>query len=338
MKELLGIQYLRAVAAIMVVLVHLEPQWRRMGYDGPWPHWLIGGVDIFFVISGFIMWVTTSSRSLSPGQFYLRRIVRIVPLYWLLSGVVVAVMLAAPQLLQTTRFDLKHVLASFAFVPMASPATGHMEPVLVPGWTLNYEMFFYLLFGAALQLPPSRRLAAMAAALMALVGLQALTPPPDSALSFYSSSIMLEFLLGMVLGQRYLRAESSTGWRAGALMAAAGLLLMALLPERLPSLPRLATMGLPAALIVAGTLRIEAGGRLPRVGTLRALGNASYSLYLSHPLVLSAASQAWRKVGLTSLPHSLWLFSAAAIIASVAGAAIVYRCAERPLTHALRPR
>src|SRR5690242_10880579 len=107
-QEMYSIQYLRAIAAFSVVVYHLEPQLRRMGYDGFWPGGLAGGVDIFFVISGFIMWMTTYGRRVTTLQFYRRRIVRIVPLYWLVTTFTVAAMLIAPSTLQSGRFDLHH--------------------------------------------------------------------------------------------------------------------------------------------------------------------------------------------------------------------------------------
>ena len=145
-NEIYSIQYLRGIAALMVVLLHVRVQLGRMGYGGYWPEFLMAGVDIFFVISGFIMWVTTFDGSTTPWQFLFRRFVRIIPVYWLLTTTTVAVMLVAPSAVQSGRFDSIHVLSSYLFIPTVHPLTGMMEPVLIPGWTLNYEMFFYIIF------------------------------------------------------------------------------------------------------------------------------------------------------------------------------------------------
>src|SRR3712207_3507791 len=98
----------------MVVFVHLDVQLRRHGLGAIDSGWGATGVDIFFVISGFIMWVTSARRrGLTGAQFMKNRIVRIVPLYWMISLFVVAVALIAPHLLHTTVLDTPHVIASF---------------------------------------------------------------------------------------------------------------------------------------------------------------------------------------------------------------------------------
>src|SRR5262245_49156587 len=133
--EYVGIQYLRGIAATMVVLYHLRVPLERLGYGGAWPEWLASGVDIFFVVSGFIMWVTTFRAAPSPGTFYYKRIVRIVPLYWLLTSVIVMALLIVPSSVSSGRFELDHVITSYLFVPAIHPVTGKYEPVLIAGWT-----------------------------------------------------------------------------------------------------------------------------------------------------------------------------------------------------------
>ena len=151
-------------------------QLARLGYQGHWPEVFNSRVDIFFVISGFIMWVTTVGRTLSPQEFLYRRLVRIVPLYWLVTAFTVLVMVVAPQAMQSSRFDLAHVVASFAFWPALHPVTGHYAPVLIPGWTLNYEMFFYVVFAACLLLRPAHRLPAIVLVLTGCIALPLIVP------------------------------------------------------------------------------------------------------------------------------------------------------------------
>lgn len=328
---LLSIQYLRGLAALMVVILHLAPQWERMGYIGYWPGWLASGVDIFFVISGFIMWQTSIRRPSAPPAFYYHRIVRVLPLYWLLTSVVIGIMLVAPQLLQSTRFDLGHALASYAFLPAMNPASGRIEPVLLPGWTLNYEMFFYVLFGLALLLPVRLRLAGVAAVLVPLAAFGALYPQDNVALRFYSDSIMLEFLAGMAIGAWYCRgpmlAARPTAW----LILLAGWAAIIVLPTLANDWPRVIVAGLPACAIVVGALALEQAGGIGKHRLWRALGDASYSLYLSHPLVLSAVSQAWRKLGLGGSPAGKIAFSVIAVGAAVLCGLAIFHWLEKPL-------
>ena len=117
----------------------------------PW----LAGVDIFFVISGFIM-VYASSRwfgsARAPRVFLAHRIARIVPLYWATMMVYLAVLLLTPWLLNSEYLAPHFVIASFLFIPAARP-DGLVQPLYSLGWTLNYEMFFYALFAIAIAFP-----------------------------------------------------------------------------------------------------------------------------------------------------------------------------------------
>ena len=107
------------------------------------------GVDIFFVISGFIMVYTTMDREITPWSFMADRIARIVPAYWAATLGVFFLALVAPSLLQTSHMQWGELFKSLVFVPFRK-ANGLVQPVLFVGWTLNYEMFFYLMFAAGL--------------------------------------------------------------------------------------------------------------------------------------------------------------------------------------------
>ena len=153
---IISIQILRALAALLVVFHHARYQIRDFEaffYGGIWQSGQ-AGVDIFFVISGFIMWVTTHDRRTTPLQFLTNRIVRIVPLYWLLTLTVAAACLIAPSLFRGVVLAPEHVVKSLFFIPDFYPGMPtHIWPLLLPGWTLNYEMIFYVVFAVALLLP-----------------------------------------------------------------------------------------------------------------------------------------------------------------------------------------
>lgn len=131
-----SIQLLRAVAAIAVVTQHVPIP---IFGDGLW------GVDLFFVISGFIMCHATAR---SGRNFFLKRIIRIVPLYWLGTLFIYALALTLPQLLNTTTANPVDLLKSLLFIPFIKG--GIPVPIVFQGWTLNYEMFFYGLFWISL--------------------------------------------------------------------------------------------------------------------------------------------------------------------------------------------
>ena len=206
--KLLTIQYLRGIAALLVVFYHVYTQLGRLGYSGQTPDFLAGGVDIFFVISGFIMWYTTFNRNVGALEFFTHRFIRIVPLYWLITTFYLAILLIRPSWMQSAKFELSHIVASYLFIPMVHPAVPIMWPLVVPGWTLNYEMFFYFLFGLALLFRSGARAAIILAMLICVVGLQAFHPPDNSIIGFYSSSIILEFAFGVALGYLLTRGVS----------------------------------------------------------------------------------------------------------------------------------
>ena len=289
---LVQIQYLRAIAALMVVYFHAILQLRNVHPHAFMNDMLFGksGVDLFFVLSGFVMWITTADRAMGTREFYIRRILRVAPLYWALTLAAAAAALIIPSALKSTVFDLPHVIASLFFLPWANPADlegGMIAPVIVPGWTLNYEMFFYLLFGALLGLSKAARPYALAGLLLAVFILSNLPPPEITAARFYGDSVMFEFVLGVVIGKLYLDGHRLSGGIAWPLAVAAGVVMLYNDWMDWP-FPRLFSAGLPAAVIVACFAMVDFS-RKPVIGWLSLLGNASYSLYLSHIFVLAGA-------------------------------------------------
>ena len=137
--ELVSVQYLRGTASLFVVGWHAAGE---VGLGG-WPV-LQGGIEIFFLISGFVIWTITADRPPSPGAFLARRLARIAPFYWVVTTLVVLLLLAAPGWFQTLRLEPVHVLASYLFLPWMNPTPGvGIRPLVIPGWTLNYEIMFY---------------------------------------------------------------------------------------------------------------------------------------------------------------------------------------------------
>ncbi|WP_439617208.1 acyltransferase family protein [Shinella sp.] len=278
---LYGIQYLRAFAALAVVVFHAG---ERSGYA-----FAIGatGVDVFFVISGFIMWVIVARRPVSPGRFLADRVRRIVPVYWLATAVMVAGALAGlfPNLLLTA----EHVAASLFFVPWRSPSSGEIWPVLVQGWTLNYEMFFYAVFAACLLLPARLRLPVMAAVFLTLVAIGFAVESDNPLFLTYTRPIILEFVAGMLIGRL-----SLAGWLPNRTVS------IALIGTALAGLAAIGILRLPfdewtcgplAIALVYGTVALEKHGRIARFRLPALLGDASYSIYLWHTFAISVAAK-----------------------------------------------
>ena len=341
------VQVLRAVAAASVATSHaqhdaatLETQ---IGYSFqawnpiPWS----AGVDVFFVISGLIMVHASQRLFAKPGGarlFLFRRLARIVPLYWTATTLYLGVALLAPALLNQNYVRSEFVVASYLFIPAARP-DGVVQPVYELGWTLNYEMLFYVLFAAALALPLRVAAAALLAALVALVTAGRLAAPLPEPLAFWTDPILLEFAYGVTIGLMgvwgvRLRGSARAGLAAAGL---AGLLLAAAFPDIARTLPRPLDYGLPAALAVAGAALAPSGrsteSRLAR--SAAAVGDASYALYLLHPFVIRATRILFWRTGLAGYLGP-WAFVAAALAASFGLALITYRYFEKPLTAQVR--
>lgn len=328
-----GVQYLRAAAAILVVFVHLQEQLQRAGHEIPLALYGSVGVDIFFVISGFVMWHTSQDHHRTL-DFYYRRIIRIVPLYWALTSVVVAMLVFAPSLVRSGKLDWAHIAASYFFIPTAHPvATDAMFPALVPGWTLNYEMFFYLLFGLALLLPRATRLGALTVAFGLLAAGYFVVPRGMTAAAFYTDPIILEFLLGIFLGALCGKGAKLPGWAAALLIAAGTALILYRFDAH-----RFVRDGIGAAMIVYGAVLFEMGRTVRRRPTLMLLGDASYSLYLSHALILSGLFQVMNRVlPIGTIPGAIvYLLVAAA--GSITAAILLYRLVEKPALAYLKLR
>lgn len=326
-----SIHYLRAVAALMVVFCHIEIPLARLGYQGSLPGFLEGGVDIFFVISGFVIFLSIQSKSVSLFEFYKRRILRIVPLYWMVTTFLVLVAVFAPQFLKSVRFDTLHIAASYAFLPYPSPADGLLYPILVPGWTLNYEMLFYAAFGLSLLSPPRWRIMAISGMLMALPLLGLVFRPASPGLIFATSTILLEFLFGVMIA--WLLSNRTGSRTGGAWLLLLGVPLFVAAPVIAQYIPlqRFVLLGVPAGMIVAGALFVEKAVALPAWRLPRLLGDSSYSLYLTHGIVLSAMGQLWLRLPFGNGGFSLVAFGVLAPLASVLGGVVVYRLIDEPL-------
>ena len=301
-RTLRSIQFLRALAALGVVYYHAVDAGGNFALPstGAW------GVDVFFVISGFIIGtVTVQNRS----RFLRRRIFRVVPLYWIATVGWAAAVLLFPWRANSTEVTLPGLVKSLLFIPYQMPQRD--GPILQLGWTLEYEMFFYLVVAVLLWLLRDARKALIAA--IVLLGLVVasgfLVPAAGFIGAFYQSTLLLEFLAGVLLSFAYRRIApdpdappppGARGARA-AVYAASGALLVAalvvLVLQDLSLMPligedRALSYGVPAVAVVAAALGLEPlirDGRATRA-VLR-IGDASYAMYLFHPFVAVLLSQ-----------------------------------------------
>jgi exopolysaccharide production protein ExoZ len=320
-RPIISIQYLRAFAAMLVVVHHARnPE--------PWLYnpmvgiqFAAHGVDIFFVISGFIMY--TAARDEPVTTFVWRRIWRVIPLYWLATLAVVAIGLVSGE-----EFSRLNLVRSLVLIPFENPTyAGKIWPLLVPGWTLMYEMFFYAIFGLALT--TGRVVIVATAMVVGLVVIGLLVSPTGAAAVTYTSPLMIEFVIGLWLGVafRYLRFPGL--WALLLIgIVALPVLEMAKFPSVLQGL-------FPAVLIVTGALALEQRIRVPNIGLGKLLGDASYSIYLSHTLIMIGSNKVIEQLPLVGPLQFAAMIGATAVLAALGGVA-VFRWIERPLIAAGR--
>lgn len=326
--ELRAIQYLRAVAALAVLAFHAAAVagW-RFGAGA-------AGVDVFFVISGFIMTLVGARPGVSPWRFLRRRAERIAPLYWLVTLTVAALAVASPALFPRMQVSASHLLQSLFFIPHRAP-DGAIAPLIVPGWTLNFEALFYLIFALTLLAPNRFRAWLLSAILGALVAIGPLGDRQAPIWTTLTSPLLLEFLAGTWLGHAW-RAGRLPSRRQGAAMMALAVALLALVAAlQMDAEPmRIVVWGAPAVLLVAGAVAMERDGGLGEHAWLRRLGDGSYSIYLVHGLAISAVG---RLLALIGVDQGLALFLPTVAAALVVGL-LCYGLVEQPIVRFFRPR
>jgi exopolysaccharide production protein ExoZ len=336
--QLLGVQYLRAVAALMVVYYHVElviPEFQqRLSLPHPLHSGgLAAGVQVFFVISGFIMLATTTHSK--PADFLVRRLIRIVPLYWLLTGILAISILVVPHVFRQTVLTSDAFVKSMLFIAYTD-THGTISPLVVPGWTLNIEMFFYGVFALGLLVPLERRLPLVAVLFMALVfvGMRLSLPQSPAELWQITRPWMLEFVLGMVIARWWLKG--ALRWVPFVCYGLIFVGFVGLLTTWTRIFHDEADYVLPSALIVLGTVALDQGRGINPHRWPMLLGDASYSIYLSHFFTLAAVKAFWVKLGLTHGGSWAYVFALVAVAASIIVALMIYRTIERPLLKILQ--
>lgn len=316
-----SIQYLRGLAAIAVVVFHATTgELMPPGSAG----FTLGahGVDVFFVISGFIMF--TAARDEPVLRFLLTRAVRIFPLYWF------ALALQVLWTLSATDYGIsgRELLASALLWPFYS--FGHPDkiwPILVPGWTLSYEMLFYAIF--AIGIIARRVILVPITILLLLVGLGWAIEPHAAPLVVATNPLLIEFVIGLLLGVAVERglltfASLSLVWGV--------------------SLAIIWTLTLKKPLIMAGAgglvaLALISESTLEKWPTkvLRVFGDASYSIYLFHTIFLGLFHETILalKFGLNIFLQ--WTIISIDIVLAIAVGVALHLLVERPLLKRLRP-
>ena len=324
------VQFLRFVAAGMVVIAHIsfyihhrvDPDVRILGEFAQ-------GVALFFVISGFIMVVTCNSHVGQAGfvrYFTLSRLIRIVPIYWALNAVKLLGLVVVPGMIVANP-TVPNIIFSLLFLP-AKNADGTIEAFYGVGWSLNFEMAFYALLALAL-LWGKRPSVVVIPVLLAATALSFFKTDDWPTAAYLLTPTLLNFVWGILIGEWYLAGRSLPAPISVALIGLGTVVMF--IPW--DTVDALLIMQLHMGAIVLGVVSLErqVGDSTPRLFIF--LGNASYSLYLTHPMFAVFTVVILHKVA-PWMPS--WLIFGVTLVLSIVFAAATFVYFEKPITRRLR--
>jgi exopolysaccharide production protein ExoZ len=319
--KLVGVQYLRGFAAIAVLLYHVGDQHKIPFEIGA------AGVDIFFVISGFIIWSTTSHSDISMPDYFWKRFTRVLPLYWIVLCVTFVSVNAKPAFFYNHDASIENFVRSLVLLPRLKDGAFH--PVVVQGWTLSYEVFFYCLLGVLMAASLRWRLLGTCATLLVFVGIGQILDL--GYIGAFAAPIVLEFAAGVLIAFVASRLEFSRSVIVVALsLAIVGFVASETL---IVDWPRVLKWGIPAVLLVIAAVGLEPWFRKHPVGVLVFFGDASYSIYLWH---------VWIGVMMTGvllrLPIPALLHPALQAVTMLLASCLLYSVIEKPLLALFRRR
>ena len=313
-----NIHGLRAFAAFLVVLFHVNLNVIQNGFSEPALHDIFNignsGVDIFFVISGFVMIVSNWGKKISIFGFLSHRLVRILPLYLILTLTYYSIAVIAPFLIPNINVNFSWFLSSVTFT---TAIFGFKAPILGQGWTLEYEMLFYLLFSASLIFKNnSRKLAFMFSAVI-------------FGVLFGISTLFFEFAFGMLGG--YLFKEKRFTNLQGLLLSFAGFLLLISNSLNLfPEFDRVLNYGVPSSMLILGLATTKQTSNK----ILGKLGDSSYSLYLTQFFIIPLVFK-FDNVLHKLIANSTIMVIIVSVVTLIFGH-FVYLLVEKPLTKLTR--
>lgn len=329
MNSIISIQYLRGLAAFLVLLQHVSYK-DKVYSGGEFNLFGIGhmGVDIFFIISGFIM-AYTFRPELGAVRFLYNRVLRIIPLYWLTSVIALIGYLYAPGLINGSKEP--DILSSFLLLPSESR---YLNP---NGWTLSCEFLFYLVFSFSF-LPAYRFRFVLPSIILACLTLVGFCHEFENVLPrFIFNSMSIEFLFGMIIFQIYSRFNIAQSLNIVLPLVSALLVLFSLFVyfSGIQTGLRIIDLGLPAFFICIFIVSLESRLKTNVSKTIKSLGDSSYSLYLTHAFTIGIAGFLLSHFGLTG---SSFVFSGALILVSVLVGYFCYRYVELPMSVCIKTK
>jgi exopolysaccharide production protein ExoZ len=349
-RKFYGVQILRAFAALLVVMVHAYDSSAysvRNGSRFYRPYGLANGsfgVDIFFAISGLVMFLTASSIMRRTGrrhawkEFIWRRVLRIVPPYYFFTTLKLLLLFLLPGFFAYKKSSLWNIAASYLFLPSIN-AEGRIAPVLPVGWTLIYEMLFYLVLMLALfAWQPILRFSMAIIIPLALAGF--MIPRSWGGLTYLAHPIELEFLFGMLVGVCVKRRYSLPPWTAVSTLILAFIVALSITQGNKTdpnSSMRFLFWGITGALILLSVTSLESIYSFKKHKLLLLMGDSSYVLYLCHIFLVPVVASMVIRLGLTGLTGVVAVVIGGSGL-SIAVAIALHLWLERPMLRFLGER
>lgn len=276
-NELNQIQWLRAIAAILVVITHFTGKAYSVKLlDHEFSSGAIG-VDIFFIISGFIMMYVSDLKKQYPIKFILNRFIRILPVHYFFLFILIIIFLIKPDMINSS-VSKTYVWESFLLVPALRNDAEYLNPVI---WTLCYEMMFYLIFCVSLNLKNLTTSAIATTLVISAIVFSGFFYKGDNIyISAATDSISLEFCYGMLLYVFYKKGFLTFHWLLPLMLS---IILYFVLKQF--DFYRFIKLGIPSALIFISFLNMKNS----KITFLNFLGKISYEIYICHIMVISAS-------------------------------------------------
>jgi exopolysaccharide production protein ExoZ len=340
-QALHSLEALRGAVILGVMFCHVQLYFAsKLQRPDFLPQFLVAGacIDIFFVLSGFLMVYSTERLFGQPGAmriYFVRRAGRIIPMYWAATTVVLVYMIVhyggvANAIGGAPGID--YIICSYLFIPYGHDWGAPLHGV---GWSLVSEVFFYVLFGLLVMWSRRTVVLAVSAFFIAIVAIGQIFPALPNPFHYWTHPLILEIVCGMAIALAY-RNGFRLAPRHVYLVVAAGLavLFWSWRQEQFflaDSVARVFIWGLPAVAIVGAlALAREPMRRTPVSRLFAFFGAAGYSLYLFHTLGLGLPTMLLgRWIDLAHLP---WLHFALLLVCVSVPGLVLYRLVEKPLT------
>lgn len=314
-----SIQYLRFFACISVVLFHITTK------TYPENNFYLGatGVDIFFIISGFIMAYISNKREFNGVLFIKNRILRIYPIYIITLIPFICIFLYSPEIVNTNS-GTPSILKSITLYPLI---TGSYLNLV--SWTLSFEFYFYIIFAMSLNIKRfSIEITSFLIILFCILG-------EFFDVDFIKSTLVIEFIFGMFIYKFLYINKKDIPLIFYILFITLGISLLALLGQKVhggPDYYRILFWGIPSLMIFIGFL--FSSNQIKDIKWLVFLGDASYSIYLTHILSINIIFKILKRYN--DIPNMNIFINVIAVIFSIIIGSLTYSLIEKPVTRFLK--